>query len=225
MGLKDPIGKTVRMWGEEKQIIGITKDFHFQTLHEKVKPVVFILDPSRTLEVVVRLAAGKEKEAIAGIEKMYKDFNPGISFDYHFMSKEYEAQYASEQRVSVLSRYFAGLAIIISCLGLFGLASFSAERRQKEIGIRKVLGMSEGAAMFLLSSEFTKMVVIAIALALPSSYFISKNWLNGFAFHIQLQWWYFAGAGFIALLVAWITIGIQIWKAARLSPVNSLKTE
>jgi ABC-type antimicrobial peptide transport system permease subunit len=85
--------------------------------------------------------------------------------------------------------------------------------------------MSEGAAMFLLSSEFTKMVVIAIALALPSSYFISKNWLNGFAFHIQLQWWYFAGAGFIALLVAWITIGIQIWKAARLSPVNSLKTE
>jgi ABC-type antimicrobial peptide transport system permease subunit len=225
MGLKDAIGKTVRMWGEDKQIIGVTKDFHFQSLHEKVKPLVFMLDQGRTLEVMVRIAAGKEKETIARLESFYKDFNPGISFDYHFMSRDYEAQYASEQRVSVLSRYFAGLAILISCLGLFGLASFSAERRQKEIGIRKVLGLSESGIIFLLSSDFTKMVITAIAVALPASYFLSQNWLNSFAFHIELKWWYFVGAGIIALSVAWITIGIQILKAARVSPVNSLKTE
>ncbi len=223
MKLKDPIGKNVTMWNRKSQIVGVVKDFHFQSLHEKVKPLVFMLSPKQTLEVMVRIAAGEERETIGNLEKFYKQFNPGISFDYHFMNKDYEAQYSSEHRVAALSRYFAGLAIIISCLGLFGLASFSAERRQKEIGIRKILGLNEWGVVYLLSSDFTKMVVLAIGIALPTSYFLSQNWLSGFAFHIELKWWYFVAAGLTALMVAWLTIGIQLVKAARLNPVSTLK--
>src|SRR5690606_16639227 len=137
----------------------------------------------------------------------------------------YQAQYVSERRISVFSSYFAGLAIIISCLGLFGLAAFTAERRSKEIGIRKILGSSEFRIVYLLSSDFTKMVIIAIALALPLSYFTSAKWLESFAYRIDLEWWYFLGAGFIALLVAWFTVGLQTVKAARVNPVKCLQDE
>ena len=127
--------------------------------------------------------------------------------------------------MATLSKYFAGLAILISCLGLFGLAAFTSERRLKEIGIRKVLGSSELGIIYLLSSDFTKIVFVAIVIALPVSYIITKHWLDGFAFKIALEWWYFIGAGVIALITAWLTVGTQAIKAARVNPAKCLNNE
>jgi len=225
MGLKDPVGKTVNLWGNTMTIIGVVKDFHFESLHESIKPLFFLLSPDKTLKVMAKIEAGKEKKTIENLEKLYARFNPGYSLDYRFLDTDYQAQYASEKRVSVLSRYFAGLAILISCLGLFGLAAFTAERRIKEIGIRKILGSSELGIVYLLSSEFTKIVLAAIVIALPASYLLSTYWLMSFEFKIELQGWYFLDAGLLALAIAWLTVGTQAIKAARVNPANSLRSE
>jgi ABC-type antimicrobial peptide transport system permease subunit len=225
MGLKDPVGKIFNLWGKDLKIVGVTKNFHFESLHEKVKPLFFRLVPEEADRIMVKLPAGKEKETIERVEQFHKNFNPGFSFDYKFLDQEYQAQYNAEKRVAALSKYFAGLAILISCLGLFGLAAFSAERRLKEIGIRKVLGSSELGIIYLLSSDFTKIVFAAILIALPVSYFITKHWLDSFAFKIELEWWYFMGAGAIALFIAWLTVGTQAIKAARINPTKCLSNE
>jgi ABC-type antimicrobial peptide transport system permease subunit len=174
---------------------------------------------------MTRLAAGREKEALAQIQKLYMKFNPGFIFEYTFLDAEYQAQYAAEQRVAILSKYFAVLAIFISCLGLFGLAAFTAERRLKEIGIRKVLGSSELGIVFLLSGDFTKMVVLAVVIAIPASYLLITYWLSSFAYRIPLTWWYFALGGVLALITAWLTVGTQAIKAARVNPARCLKDE
>ncbi|MBX2842827.1 MAG: ABC transporter permease [Flammeovirgaceae bacterium] len=226
MGLQDPIGKVIRLWDEmDLEIIGVAKDFHFQSLHEEVSPLFFILNPENTWNIMARIEAGKEKETLERITDFYQDFNPGFTFDYQFLDQEYENQYKAEQRVATLSQYFAGFAILISCLGLFGLAAFTAERRLKEIGIRKVLGSSVINIIYLLSSDFTRMVIIAIFIALPISYFALDNWLQRFAYRIELDVWFFVGAGFLALLIAWITVGMQAVKAANINPVKCLRSE
>ena len=225
MGLTDPIGKTVQLWGEEKEIIGVTENFHFDSFHEAVKPLFFRYAPQSARTIMLKIEAGREQEAIAQLQAFYKSFNPGFPFDYRFLDQDYQALYTSEQRVSTLSRYFAGIAILISCLGLFGLAAFTAERRLKEIGIRKALGASDFSIVRLLSGDFTKMVLVAIVIALPLSYLAAQRWLQDFAFHIELRWWYFAGAGLLALLIAWFTVGLQTVRAARVNPVECLKDE
>lgn len=225
MGLKDPVGKIFNLWGKDLKIVGVTKNFHFESLHEKVKPLFFRLVPEAADRIMVKLQAGKEKETIARAEHFYKNFNPGFSFDYKFLDQEYQAQYNAEKRVATLSKYFAGLAILISCLGLFGLAAFTAERRFKEIGIRKILGSSVVGIVYLLSADFTKIVFVSILIALPVSYFIAKHWLDTFAFKIDLEWWYFMGAGLTSLFIAWLTVGTQALKAARINPTKCLKDE
>jgi ABC-type antimicrobial peptide transport system permease subunit len=225
MGLNSPVGKTINLWGENREIIGIVKNFHFESLHESVKPLFFILNSQQTLKVMARIEAGHEKEIIDRLKKFYSKFNPGYLLDYKFLDHDYQAQYVSEKRVGILARYFAGLAIVISCLGLFGLAAFTAERRLKEIGIRKILGSSQFGIIYLLSSEFTRIVFTSIIIALPLSYFIAKYWLDSFAFRIELEWWYFISAGLIALIIALLTVGLQAIKAARINPVNNLRTE
>ncbi|MEM6840832.1 MAG: ABC transporter permease [Bacteroidota bacterium] len=225
MGISEPIGAIVNLWGEDRQIIGVVKDFHFESLHEEVKPIFIKLDFSFMMSIVARIEGGKERETLAQLQDFYQDFNPGYSFDYQFVDADYQTLYVAEQRVSTLSKYFAGLAILISCLGLFGLAAFTAERRLKEIGIRKILGSSDFGIVRLLSADFTKMVLVAIVIALPLSYFIAQQWLEGFAFSIDLQWWYFAGAGLVALLIAWFTVGLQTVKAARINPADCLRDE
>ncbi|MEM1134631.1 MAG: ABC transporter permease [Bacteroidota bacterium] len=224
MGLADPIGKVVNIRGE-REIIGIVKDFHFQSLYEEIKPMFLIFLPEDANTVVVKIQAGEERETITRLEKLYDKFNPGVPFEFRFLDEEYQAHYISEQRVANLAKYFSVIAILISCLGLFGLAAFTAERRLKEIGIRKVLGASNFGIIHLLSNDFTKMVLVAIIIALPISYFIAQQWLESFAFRIDLEWWYFAGAGFIALLIAWITVGLQTVKAATINPIKCLKDE
>jgi ABC-type antimicrobial peptide transport system permease subunit len=225
MGLEDPIGKNVTMWGNEKEIIGVVKDFHFSSLHEEVSPMLFHFDKSFMLNIFVKMQAGQPDATITEIQSLYKDFNPGFTLDYEFLDANYQAQYQAEQRVSLLSRYFAAIAILISCLGLFGLAAFTAERRQKEIGIRKILGAGGLQIMKLLTADFTKMVLLAIVIALPLSFWITKTWLQSFAYRIEPEWYYFAGAGAMALLIAWITISFQTIKSIRVNPADTLKDE
>lgn len=225
MGLEDPVGKTVSLWGNYVQIIGVVKDFHAQSLHEEISPLFIRLNADFLTDMVVRIAAGQERETLDRLTAFYTSYNEGFTFDYRFLDQDYATQYVAEQRVSVLSRFFAGAAIIISCLGLFGLAAFTAERRSKEIGIRKALGATTAGIVQLLSGEFNRMVGLAILLAMPVSYYLIKSWLDGFAYKIDLNIWYFAGAGLAALLIAWLTVGLQTLKAARVNPSQSLRSE
>ncbi|MBL0740772.1 ABC transporter permease [Chryseolinea lacunae] len=227
MNLKDPVGKTVVMWGHEKKIIGVVKDFHYESLYHRVEPFFFRMpdEPGECENILVKIKAGAERETVARIQKFYSTYNEGLPLEYRFMNDDFNKLYASEQRVASLSQYFAGIAILISCLGLFGLAVFTAERRVKEIGIRKILGASVAGIVYLLSGEFTKIVLTAIIIALPLSYMLAAQWLDSFAFRIELQWWYFAGAALLALVVAWLTVGTQALKAATANPSNSLRSE
>ncbi|MEQ8555658.1 MAG: ABC transporter permease [Cyclobacteriaceae bacterium] len=225
MGLQNPVGQVVKFWGNDAEIIGITKDFHIESFREEVKPMIVDLLPGHTDYVVLRLEAGMERETIELLEKFYKSYNPGFVFDYKFIDENYQALYDSELLVGKLSKYFAGLAILISCLGLFGLAAFTAEQRQKEIGIRKVLGDNEFGIIRLLSKEFSGMVLMAILIGVPVSYLITAQWLKTFAYHIDLAWWFFAGAGLITLLIAWLTVGFQTVKAAMINPARILRSE
>ena len=225
MGLKDPIGKTINLWGEDLQIIGVAKDFHFESYYEQIKPLFFKLDPKDANMVMIKIKAGREKETIDKIKNLYKDFYPGFAFDYRFLDQDYQAQYTSEKRVSTLSEYFTGLAILISCLGLFGLVSLSAEQKTKEIGIRKVLGASVGSILLMLSKEFIKWIAIANLIAVPVAYYIMNKWLQDFAYHINIRWWLFVTAGAIALVIALLTISAQAIKAATANPVESLRYE
>ncbi|MFZ1805612.1 MAG: ABC transporter permease [Cyclobacteriaceae bacterium] len=226
MNLEDPIGKTIKLWGMyDMEIIGIVKDFHFQSLHDVVNPLFFRLSPRNNWNIMIRLEAGKEKETLATLGKFYNEFNPGFTIEYQFQDQEYAKQYAAEQRVASLSFYFATMAILISCLGLFGLATFTAERRIKEIGIRKVMGSSATNVVLLLSGDFTKMVLLSIVIALPISYWLLSLWLERFAFHIELGATYFIAAGAIALITAWLTVASQAIKAANINPARCLRDQ
>ncbi|MBS1597378.1 MAG: ABC transporter permease [Bacteroidetes bacterium] len=224
MRLKDPIGKIVDVWGKNRKIIGVVKDFHFASLYKKVTPFFFRCYQNNS-NIYVKIRAGKEKETIAALDKSYREFNQGLPFDFKFLDEDYQALYASEQRVSVLSRYFAGIAIIISCLGLFGLAAFTAQKRQKEIGIRKVVGASVQNVVMLLSKDFIKLILIAVLIAFPFSYWIMHRWLESFAYRVQIDAIIFIVAGASIILITLLTISFQSIKAAMMNPVKSLRTE
>ncbi|MGZ3818951.1 MAG: ABC transporter permease [Mucilaginibacter sp.] len=225
MGLKNPVGTVIKGERYNTQIIGVVRNFHFQSLHEKIEPMKFRLDNYTASTIVAKIKKGKEREALANLESLYKKFNPGLAFNYKFLDQDYQTLYTAERQVSILSRYFAGLAILISCLGLFGLAAFTAETRIKEIGIRKVLGSGVFGIVRLLSGEFIRMILIAICIALPISYLIAKNWLDDFAYRINLEWWYFYGAGLITIVIALFTVSFQSIKAAMINPAKSLRSE
>ncbi|MGK7394524.1 MAG: ABC transporter permease [Candidatus Cyclobacteriaceae bacterium M3_2C_046] len=224
MGLEDPVGQVVRLWDEtDLEIIGVVKDFHFQSLHEPVNPLFFLLEPTGAWNIMVSLDGSHTRETLVSLKEFYQAYNPGFVFDYEFMDENYARMYSAEQRVSILSKYFAGFAVMISCLGLLGLSIFMAERKLKEIGIRKILGSSSWNIVLLLTSNFSKTVFIAILLSIPVSYYMLQQWLNKFAFRIEIQVWYFIIAAVAALLVAWLTVASQAFKAAKVNPVNCLK--
>ncbi|MEM7654638.1 MAG: FtsX-like permease family protein [Bacteroidota bacterium] len=225
MQLDDPVGIALKYGnGAEREIIGVVKDFQYGSLHQQVEPLI-IRFRNGGLDYLVKMQAGTEEKTLSQIAQIYQKFHADFPFQYTFLDGDYRALYESEQRVATLSRYFALLAILISCLGLFGLAAFTAERRTKEIGIRKVLGAREWSIVQLLSREFTQMVGIAILIGLPVSYLVVHRWLEGFAYHIPLSWWMFALAGFLALLIAWLTVGVQTLRSAQSDPVESLRGE
>ena len=224
MGLKDPIGKTIRFWGHDRKIVGVAADFNFESLYQNIKPCFFQEYPVMP-NVIVKVRAGSEKATIASIKTIYAKFNPGLAFEYKFMDQDYQALYASEQRVGVLSRYFAGLAILISCLGLFGLAAFTAQKRKKELGIRKVVGASVLQLAFLLSREFLALVFLAICIAFPLVYLGMHRWLDSFAYRTSIKADVFVWTGLSALTMTLLTIGYQALKAASMNPVESLRSE
>ncbi|MEM6736894.1 MAG: FtsX-like permease family protein, partial [Bacteroidota bacterium] len=224
MGLEDPIGQTVQLWGGNRTIIGVVNDFHLESLYKDIKPA-FFRSSSRRMNAVVKIETGKTVEMLQAIETYYKEQNDGLPLDYQFMDDVYNQLYVSEQRVSTLSKYFAVVAILISCLGLFGLAAFTAEIRLKEIGIRKILGSANSQIVVLLSKEYTKMVLIANVIGLPIGYYLISIWLDNFAFKIDLGWWFFIGSGILTLLVAWFTVGFQTFKAARVNVLETLRSE
>lgn len=225
MRLEEPVGKRVKIWGTNALIVGVVEDFHFQSLHETIGPMYFDLAPNFLINTMVRIKAGTAKETVSRMEDFYTEFNPGYAFNYKFLDQDFQKLYDAENKVATLSRYFACFAVLISCLGLLGLVAFSAERRMKEIGIRKILGSGNLRIIYMLSGDFTKMVLAAIVIALPISYYITSDWLNGFAYPIALKWWFFAGAGGVALLIAWLTVGFQTIKAAAVNPVKCLRGE
>lgn len=223
MGFDDPVGKTVRIADDAYEVIGVTRDFHFESLHELVKPTYFRLNDRWALKMAVQVEAGRERQAIADIEGLYKTFDSGFPFQFTFLNDDYQQKYVAEKRVSSLSRYFAVLAVLISFLGLLALSSFTAERRIKEIGIRKIMGASTRGIICLLSADFTKIVLVAIMVAVPLGAWVSNSWLNTFAYRIELEWWIFAGSGVMMLFIAWLSVGFQTLKAARMNPVSCLK--
>jgi len=221
----DAMGTKIDFMGRKFEIAGVVKDFHFESLHGEIKPLFMILFPDLLNTVLLKVRNDRLTETLNSLAEFNRKFNPGFPLAYKFLDDDFQKLYTSEQTVSLLSRYFAGLTVIISCLGLFGLAAFTAERRTKEIGIRKILGSSEFGIIRLLLQDFTQIVLVAILISFPISYLVSKSWLESFAYKIELEWWFFAGAGTIALLVAWITVGFRALKAARVNPTLCLKKE
>jgi putative ABC transport system permease protein len=226
MGLQPPVtGQHIRFWGENKQIVGVCEDFHFESLHELIRPMLIQYEPDRTLNFAVKTEGGKEREALAKIEKLYEEFNPGVLFEFQFMDSAYDALYRSEQQVATVSPYFAGLGILLSCMGLFGLSVFAAGQRIKEIGIRKVNGAKISEILFMLNKDFIKWVLASCMLAFPVAWYIANRWLESFAYRTGLSWWIFALAGLLALGIALLTVSWQSWRAATRNPVEALRYE
>lgn len=228
MNMTDPIGKTIEIWGNPMKIVGVLQDFHFESLHIAVTPMYYAraTDSNNSwFKILVKLEAGKERETIQRIEEFYKTYNPGFVLDYAFLDEAFQRQYNSENRIGKLSKYFAGIALVISCLGLIGLTAFTTERRTKEIGIRKVLGASQASIINLIATGFMQITIVSIIIALPLSYITGREWLNSFVYHIDLQWWYFIIPSVTVLFIAWLTVSLQTLKPSGMNPVNSLKSE
>ncbi len=224
IGTKDIIGKTIMDSDTEKQIIGVVENFNIKSLRNSMEPCFIRFLPNGS-DVMVKLGAGQEKETIGKLEELYEEFHPGYPFEFSFLNDEYQALYVSETRVALLLKYLTVLAILISCMGLFGLATFTAIRRKKEIGIRKVFGQTSTQVTTMLSGEFAQLVLTSILIALPVSYLLMNNWLSGFAYRIPLQIGYFLVAGVIAMIVAMLTVGGQTLLAARKNPIHALREE
>ncbi|HTD98252.1 MAG TPA: ABC transporter permease [Mucilaginibacter sp.] len=226
IGYKNPVGKPLTMWGKKGTIVGILKDFHFNSLHDPITPLIVRLREHEDYgNILVRTQPGQTKQALATIEKLCKQLNPNFTFSYSFSDDEYQKLYKNEQIVGKLSNSFAFLAIFISCLGLLGLAMFTAEQRIKEIGIRKVLGASVGSLFTLLSREFLILVFIALLIASPIAYYFMHEWLKGYTYRTGIEWWVFLLSGVIAILITLVTVSFQSAKAALMNPVKSLRSE
>lgn len=225
MGMTDPVGKEIGFWNGKGKIIGVVKDFHFSSLRENINPVVMMLQPKDNNYIMLRLARGDVAAEVAAIEKVFNRLNPDYPLDYHFLDETFDSMYQSETMLKKLAEVFAVVAVLISCLGLFGLSVFTAEQRRKEIGIRKILGASVLNVTTLLSRDFLWLVMIGILLATPVSWYMMNNWLSGFAYHVNLSAWIFIIAGMLAVLIALATVSFQSVKAALANPVQSLKSE
>jgi len=225
MGIQDPIGKTIEVWGAKRSIIGVLTDFHNTSLHQPIQPSVFFLDSQDAGMMFIKLGAKQTKKGLASVDATFKSVLPETPLHYNFIDQTYAANYKSESLTGLLTSYFAFISILISSLGLFGLATFMAKQRTKEIGIRKVLGASVANITTLISKDFLTLVFWAILIALPISYYLVNHWLASFTYKIQIQWWVFALAGAFALCIAFFTVGFQSIKSAITNPVKSLRTE
>ncbi len=232
IGMDSAVGKRIATAGREGTIVGVVQNAHFKSLHHKIHPQVFYVLTDFTSEVMnlygivlIRIKGTNIPKTIAAIEAVWKRVNPNTPFEYHFLDETIDRQYAAEKKISAMANYFTVLAIAISCLGLFGLAAFAAERRTKEIGVRKVLGATVANIISMLSRDFVKLVLVANLIAWPVAYFAMNKWLQNFSYRVDLGWWVFVLAGGMALFIALLTVSTQAIKAALANPVDSLRYE
>jgi putative ABC transport system permease protein len=226
-GFTDPLNKVLYQFTavrHQYHIIGVIRDFNFNSLRENVTPLVLSFNQSYGA-LSARVSTANLPLLLSQVKSAWKSVAPGQEFDYSFMDADFDAAYRSEQRIGTVFFVFTALAIAIACLGIFGLAAFSAERRSKEIGIRKVLGASVPSIIGMLSKDFVKLVCIAILIASPVAWIVMQKWLQGFAYRAGIQWWIIAIGGLTAILIALLTVSFQAVKAAVANPVKSLKTE
>jgi putative ABC transport system permease protein len=222
---QDAIGKPFSQWGRKGAIIGVIKDFHYQSLRSQVRPLSMRIEPNGCDQISVNVRSANLPATVAAIERKWKKVIPNQPFSYFFVDEFFDRQYRGEDRFGKLFLYFAALAIFISCLGLLGLASYSTLQRTKEIGVRKVLGASVAGIVNLLSKEFLLLVGIAFLIATPLSWFFMSRWLKDFSYRIPVSWWIFVLAGVLSLLIALLTISFQAIRAAVANPIKSLRTE
>lgn len=206
-------------------VIGVARDFHFQSLHKRIEPLIMKILPESYNYVLVKIGPEDVAGTLALLEQKWKAFDPEFTFEYSFLDADFAQLYRAEEKIQALFRSFTVLAIFIACLGLFGLASFTAQQRTKEIGMRKVLGASVAGVAGLLSKDFAKLVIIANVVAWPMAYFAMHKWLQNFAYRIDIEWWVFALAGAMALFIALLTVSTQAIRAALANPVDSLRYE
>jgi putative ABC transport system permease protein len=226
MGLKAPIvGKRLRVQTVQGTIIGVVKDFNFTTVHKKIEPAVFQYNPDNCWRVYIKTTGRDARQAIAATQAQWKQYNNDVPFNYAFLDESYTKLYTAEQKQGSLFNLFSAIAIIISCLGLFGLATYSAQVKTREIGIRKVLGASVAKIIGLLATEFMVLIVVALIIAMPIAWFAMNSWLQDYAYKINIGWVVFLFAGGGATLIALATISIQSIKAALANPVKSLRSE
>lgn len=226
IGFKEPVGQTIRLFGQENVIVGVVKDMVMESPYEPIRPTIFHLNPNWSRLITIRIKPGiSMREGLQKIEPVFRKYNPGSPFVYKFTDDEYARKFSDEERIGNLSAVFAVLAIFISCLGLFGLASFVAEQRTKEIGIRKVLGASVFNLWRMLSKDFVVLVVISCAIAAPLAWYLLRQWLQQYEYRTQMSWWIFAGAAIGALAITLATVSYQAIKAAVINPVKSLRAE
>jgi putative ABC transport system permease protein len=209
------------------EIIGVVKDFNFESLYNPIKPFAFTTSMwgSRYSYAIASLATNDYSDLLQKIAGVWKKINPGVPFSYTFLDRDFQSNYEKDQRAAEIVRYFTIVTILIACLGLFGLSVFSAEQRNREIGIRKVLGASVTNITLLLSRDFLGLVCIAILIASPLAWYGMNQWLQGFAYRIAIGWWLFPVAGLIAIAIAWITVSFQAIKASVANPVKALRSE
>jgi ABC-type antimicrobial peptide transport system permease subunit len=224
-GLKKPIGMRVTLFDKPYTVIGVARNMLTNSPYEPMQPGIFLGD-GYTNFITIRLKPGAPvRTALAAIEPLFRRFNPASPFNYEFNDEEYAQKFASETRIGSLSAIFSGLAILISCLGLFGLASFVAEKRTKEIGVRKVLGANIINLWSLLSKDFVKLVVLSMAISMPLIGMAMHKWLQNYQVHTPMPWWLFAASGGAILLLTLATVSYQSIKAALMNPAKSLRTE
>jgi len=216
----DNMAKTFK----EFHIVGVIKDFNFASLRSNVTPVILMYGEN-TGALSVKVNTANITALMGMIKDKWKSIKPGKEFEYSFMDEDFDAIYRAEQRIGTIFVAFTSLAIVIACLGLFGLAAYAAEQRIKEIGIRKVLGASISTIVGMLSKDFIKLVLISIVIATPLAWWAMHGWLQGFAYRQNVQWWVLALAGGGAIIIAFVTISFQSIKAALTNPVKSLKSE
>jgi len=228
-GWEDPIGKhVIQVYGDNiwhLNVIGVFKDFHFSSLRNEIQPLSLFLLPPNPSRISIKIQPTDVENTIAFIEETWKQHNPGIPFEYFFLDTTFENNYRAEKNLQKLFSYFSILSIFISCLGLFGLASFAAEQRTKEIGVRKVLGASVPHLCSLLSREFTKWVLISNIIAMPMAWFYMSSWLSNFPYRASLNPWTFIFAGILAFIIALLTVSTHAIKAAVKNPIEALRYE
>ena len=222
---EEALDKEFHYGGRRGRVIGVVNDFNFESLHQSIAPIVFLIPDDRINSVAIKIRDNSREEVLSFLEEQWASLRPGYPFTYFFVQDSFDEQYNSEERLGTLFGFFSLIAIIIAALGLFGLASFTTQQRIKEIGIRKVLGASISQIVWLLSTRFTLLVILAIAIATPVAWYSMEQWLEGFAYQINMPVWSFVIAGVSAILIAWLTISYQSIKATIVNPVNSLRSE